>query len=85
MHESRDIVTATQGRRWVEVLYGCSEGQVSYEEDALGHGVFIRWGCRGFEIVRVNDSAGFSVKYEQASGRRWVHGSVAACIVIVGC
>ena len=38
--DSRDIVTVTQGRRWVEVLYGCSEGQVSYEEDTLGHGVF---------------------------------------------
>ena len=38
--DSRDIVAATQGQRWVEVLYGCSEGQVSYEEDALGHGVF---------------------------------------------
>jgi formylglycine-generating enzyme required for sulfatase activity len=37
--ESRDIVAATQGRRWVEVLYGCGEGQVSYEDEGLRHGV----------------------------------------------
>ncbi len=30
----------TLGERWVEVIYGCSEGQVSYEVPELGHGVF---------------------------------------------
>jgi hypothetical protein len=38
----RDIGRLAQADRWIEVLYGCSEGQVSYEDEALKHGVFTR-------------------------------------------
>lgn len=38
--EARDIRAAIHGRRRVEVIYGCSDGQVSYEDESLGHGVF---------------------------------------------
>ena len=37
--EVRDVVAATRGRRQVEVLYGCEEGQVSYEDPDLGQGI----------------------------------------------
>ena len=37
--EARDILAVTQGRRQVEVLYGCQEGQVSYEDERLRHGL----------------------------------------------
>lgn len=36
---SREMTKAVQGTRWVEVLYGCSEGQCSYEFEGLGHGL----------------------------------------------
>lgn len=39
-HAARDIERAAAGERLVEVLYGCSDGEVSYEEEELGHGVF---------------------------------------------
>jgi hypothetical protein len=39
---SRDISTSIQGNKWVEVLYGCSEGQVSYEVDEFGHGLMTK-------------------------------------------
>jgi formylglycine-generating enzyme required for sulfatase activity len=37
--EARDVLAATHGHRLVEVLYGCQEGQVSFEDESLGHGV----------------------------------------------
>ncbi|MDO5675807.1 MAG: SUMF1/EgtB/PvdO family nonheme iron enzyme [bacterium] len=37
---SRDIELSMVGDNLVEVLYGCSDGEVSYEEEELGHGVF---------------------------------------------
>ena len=37
--EVRNVVAATRGRRQVEVLYGCEEGQVSYEDPDLGQGI----------------------------------------------
>ncbi|MBP7053443.1 MAG: caspase family protein [Phycisphaerae bacterium] len=39
---SRDISTSIQGNKWIEVLYGCLEGQVSYEVDDFGHGLMTR-------------------------------------------
>ena len=36
---TRDIAAATRGDRWVEVLYGCSEGQCSYEVEEFQHGL----------------------------------------------
>ena len=38
----RDIQAATRGSTWVEVLYGCSEGQCSYEVPELHHGLLTR-------------------------------------------
>lgn len=36
---ARRVHTLIEAERWVEILYGCSEGQVSYEDDELGHGL----------------------------------------------
>ncbi len=48
---TRDIqALATQGQGRVEVLYGCSEGQVSYEDDGLRHGVFTRHLLQAFDM-----------------------------------
>lgn len=54
----RDIGTLAQGDRWVEIVYACSEGQVSYEDDNLRHGVFTHV---VLEVLR-NASGGLSTE-----------------------
>ncbi|NWH04815.1 caspase family protein [Desulfobacter latus] len=39
-YASRDIQAALVGESYVDIIYGCGEGQVSYEAEELGHGLF---------------------------------------------
>jgi hypothetical protein len=51
-HSSRDIELALNGNKLVEVLYSCSEGEVSWEDDTLAHGIFTH---SLLEVMRQHD------------------------------
>lgn len=86
---SRNISAAIAGSRWIEVLFGCSEGQVSYEDSNLAHGVFtdclLKTFCDNPDYVDTDLLAGATVdRMQEWSERNSSRGRQTACRYHVG-